>query len=363
MTRCTAPLRRLAATAVVMILLGGCVSTPPASVVRASIVTESLLDCFPAGTREADGSTFFCEASAAVIAGDRVLIASDKSLPQGTPMIAIRRDGFRLLSNSVEPIMAELPRAAARKFEGMTRSPDGRQVFATTAFDRFDPKTPRFDTFNVLLVWPANEPERAQIIASETRGSTTSSLPLRRALESHLGLPYFKIEGLMALPGNRLVFGVREAGRSHTDFEYRIQLVEAGYTVDAQGRVSLKPGMRTLLDFKPEGTLKLPQGIGLSSVEYEPTRNRVYFATSHETDQRLGAYLWYIDLADLDAGRLPRIVHDPQGNLLHFDNKAEGMAIIDAQHLLIIHDDDRVTGGKHSRQPHQAVYSVVQILD
>lgn len=362
MTRRTASLQRLATVAVGMILFGGCASTPPASAIRAAIVAESVLDCFPAGAREADGTTFFCEASAAVIAGDRVLVASDKSLPQGTPLISVRRDGFRLLSSSVEPIMAALPRAA-RKFEGMTRSPDGRQVFATTAFDRHDPKSPRFDTFNVLLAWPANEPDRAQMIASETRGGTMSSLPLRRALESHLGVPYFKIEGLMALPGNRLIFGVREAGRSHTDFGYRIQLVEALYAVDEQGRISLKPGMRTVLDFKPDLSLKLPDGIGLSSVEYEPTRNRIYFATSHETDQKLGAYLWQIDLANLDAGGAPRIVHDAQGNLLHFDNKAEAMAIIDARHLLIIHDDDRVTGGKHNRQPHQAVYSVVEISD
>lgn len=362
MARCTTALRRLVTAAFGTILIGGCATTPPMSAIRAAIVAESVLDCFPAGAREADATAYFCEASAAVIVGDRVLVASDKALPQGTPLISMRRDGFRLLSTSVEPIMAALPRAA-RKFEGMTRSPDGRQVFASTAFDRHDSKLPRFDTFNVLLAWPANEPERAQMIASETRDGITSSLPLRRALQSHLGVPYFKIEGLMALPGNRLIFGVREAGRSHTDFEYRIQFVEALYIVDTQGRISLKPGMRTVLDFKPDASHKLPPGIGLSSVEYESTRNRVYFTTSHETGNKLGAYLWHIDLADLDAGRAPRIVHDAQGNPLHFDNKAEGMAIIDARHLLIIHDDDRVTGGKHNRQPHQAVYSVVEISD
>lgn len=362
MARRTNLLRRLVSAAFGAILIGGCASPPHTSAIRASIVAESVVDCFPSGSHEADGTAYFCEASAAVIAGDRVLVASDKSLPQGTPLISIRRDGFRLLSNNVKPIMAALPRAA-RKFEGMTRSPDGHRIFATTAFDRYDPKSPRFDTFNVLLAWPAIEPERAQVIASETRGGTTSSLPLRRALESHLGVPYFKVEGLMALPGNRLIFAVREAGRGYSDFAYRIQLVEANYAVDEQGRISLNPGMRTMLDFKPDASLKLPDGIGVSSVEYEPTRNRVYFITSHETDNKLGAYLWQIDLADLDAGGTPKIVHDAQGDVLHFDNKAEGMAVIDARHLLIIHDDDRVTGGKHNRQPHQAVYSVVEISD
>jgi hypothetical protein len=362
MAQLTIALQRLITTAIGVVLIGGCASTPPTSAIRASVVAESVLDCFPAGARETDGTPYFCEASAVVISGDRVLVASDKSLPQGTPLISMQRDGFRLLSNTVEPIKAALPQAA-RKVEGMTRSPDGGRIFASTAFDRYDPKSPRFDTFNVLLTWPANAPERAQMIAGETREGTMSSLPLRRALEKHLGVAYFKVEGLMALPGNRLIFGVREAGRSYSEFAYRIQLVEAGYTVDAQGRVTLNPGMRTVLDFKPDASLKLLDGIGVSSVEYEPTRNRVYFTTSHETDNKLGAYLWQIDLADLDAGRAPKIVHDAQGNVLHFDNKAEGIAIIDTRHLLIIHDDDRVTGGKHNRQPHQAVYSVVEILD
>jgi hypothetical protein len=121
--------------------------------------------------------------------------------------------------------------------------------------------------------------------------------------------------------------------------------------------------MRTLLDFKPDGQDKLATGIGLSSVEFEPSRSRIYFTTSHETGNALGAYLWQISLADLDSGGLPKIVRDGKGNPLHFDNKAEGIAVIDARHLLIIHDDDRVTGGKHQRQPHQAVYSVVEISD
>ncbi len=362
MTRRYTPLQRLAMAAFGVLLLGACTTAPPGKSLHASILAESVIDCFPPGAREADGSPYFCEASAAVIDGGRVLVASDKSLPQGTPLISLKREGLRLLSNGIEPIMAPLPRAA-RKIEAMTRSPDGRHVFASTAFDRYDPKSPRLDAFNVLLAWPANEPGQAQVISGETRDGTLSSLPLRRTLESHLGAPYFKVEGLMALPGNRLVFGVREAGRAYSDFRYRILLVEARYAVDAQGRISLHPGLRTLLDFTPDPAQKLQDGIGLSSVEYEPTRNRVYFLTSHETDNKLGAYLWQIDLAELDAGGAPRIVHDAQGNPLHFDNKAEGMAIIDARRLLIIHDDDRVTGGRHNRQPHQAVYSVVEISE
>ncbi|MBI5107973.1 MAG: hypothetical protein HZA62_04430 [Rhodocyclales bacterium] len=362
MTSRTHPMRRLLPVVFGIVFLAGCASTAPTSAIHASVVAESVLDCFPAGALEADGTPYFCEASATVIAGDRVLVASDKTLPQGTPLISIRRDGFRLLSNDVKPIMAQLPRAA-RKFEGMTRSADGQHVFATTAFDRYDPKSPRFDAYNMLLAWPADRPEQAQLIASQTRDGTPSSLPLRRVLEGHLGMPYFKIEGLMALPGNRLVFGVREAGRNFSDFSYRIQLIEVNYDVDALGNISLRPGMRTLMDFKPDTLHELPAGIGLSSVEYEATRNRVYFTTSHETGNKLGAYLWQISLDDLDRGRPPTIVRDAKGIPLHFDNKAEGLAIIDAGHLLIIHDDDRVTGGKHDRRPHQAVYSVVEISE
>jgi hypothetical protein len=330
--------------------------------IRGEVEVESSLDCFPPGLREPDGELVYCEASAVTAFRNSVLIASDKTIPGRSPFFSIQLQGQRIDGQQSKPIMAAHFNAV-RKIEGMTTTPDGAHVLVTTAFDRYDTKSAKFDGYNTMLAWPVGEPEQASIIAAVSRDGVTSSSGLRERFVRHLGQPYFKIEGLMALPNQRLVFGIRETGASHKKFQYRILLVEVHYFIAATGEFILKDDLHTVLDFVPSAKLGLPNGIGLSSAEYDPTTGRMYLATSHEEDGHLGAYLWYTTLAAFDAGQMPMLMSGADGSPLNFENKAEGIAILDANHLFIVHDDDRVLGGRYKRQPHQSVYSVVRLVD
>ena len=59
----------------------------------------------------------------------------------------------------------------------------------------------------------------------------------------------------------------------------------------------------------------------------------------------------------------------PDGHPLTFAHKSEGLAVIDARHLFVVHDDDRVLGRariddaetQFRRSSHQAAYSVVRL--
>ncbi|MFY0991793.1 hypothetical protein [Halomonas sp. C05BenzN] len=65
----------------------------------------------------------------------------------------------------------------------------------------------------------------------DPRDGVAGSLELRCKLDHAIGFPYYKIEGLAAILGERgdglLLFGVREQGRTHDDFAYVCRLVGA----------------------------------------------------------------------------------------------------------------------------------------
>lgn len=340
--------------------LAGCASVPADKTLRAAIVAEAAFDCFAPGTKDEGGALAYCETSAAVAANGEILLASDKSVPGGSPAFSVRLEGNRLAAGLPRPLTAG-PLPAAAKIEGFAATPDGRHNIATTAFDRYDPAASRWDAYNTLLIWPAGHPAQARIVAPRVRDGIVSSAGLRTLFLDHLKTPYFKIEGLMALPERRLVFGIRETGRRYDDFSYRILMLDIRYRIEADGSWTLEPPLRTLLDFAPDPAPGLPRGLGLSSIEYDPASGRIFLLTSHEADDRLGALLWHTDIAALDAGLPPKPVLDRHGRQLSFSGKAEGLAILDARRLFVIHDDDRVTGGKHDRQPHQAVYGIVEL--
>jgi hypothetical protein len=363
---------RMLSIATLGLLLSSCASLPPAAL-YAEVIAEGVLNCFAAAQKDAERSLIFCEASAAVIDGDKLIVASDKHMPAGTPILTVKPAAlspFTPDANSIQYLQVPLINGV-RKLEGMAKSPDGRYIFATTAFDRIARDSAKLDGYNCFLFWPAGKPEQMRVANSSSRGGVTSSLALRQRIEAHLGVPYFKIEGLMALPGERLIFGLRETGNSYKDFRYRVLLIETRYRIDASEQMIIDGNFRTLLDFDPKTVLPDAEGLGLSSIEYEPQTRRIYLTTAHEKDDKLGAYLWSMELAELDAGTIvkpipqptpiPIPIPGPDGKPLHFDNKAEGIAILGPDHLFIVHDDDRILGGKHARQAHQAVFSVIKI--
>ncbi|WP_240036475.1 hypothetical protein [Halomonas urmiana] len=143
------------------------------------------------------------------------------------------------------------------------------------------------------LIWPLGEPDKVQVVDPDPRDGVEGSLELRGKLSGAIGFPYYKIEGLAAIPGERgdglLLFGIREQGHA-----------------------------------------------------------RLYLLTSFETEQdgeeRIGGYLWELSLEEFRAGETPRLVTTPQGSPLEFEHKAEGLAVLDHDRLFVAYDNDRHLG-------------------
>ena len=182
---------------------------------------------------------------------------------------------------------------------------------------------------------------------------------LSRALKSKEypnGPAYFKIEGLTAIPGGRLLFGIREIGRTYKDFDYVIKIIEVGYSF-FNGAMILEDDFRLAYDFDPS-SVGLQYAIGLSSLEYDQYNNRLYILTSFEMEAALGGFIWVLPLADFHARKAPRLVRNDTGKPFQFDHKAEGLAAIEKSRVVVVHDDDRFALG---RKPNQAVFSLIEI--
>ena len=74
-------------------------------------------------------------------------------------------------------------------------------------------------------------------------------------------------------------------------------------------------------------------------------------------------------MKDYQAVRKPTLVTDTHGKALSFVHKPEGIAPLDKDRILIIFDDDRVTGTENEektgeapflRKPHEAAFSIRQ---
>lgn len=180
-------------------------------------------------------------------------------------------------------------------------------------------------------------------------------------------IPYFKIEGL-ASTDNQLLFGIREEGKSYEDFTYKAKIISVSYRIEKSGdgqRVRLANDWKIINDFaiaKADSTL--PKPLALSSLEYDPFRNRFWMLTSLEFKGQLDGYVWTISPEDLYANKPFTLVRDAQGQPIHTPgHKAEDLTFLDANRVLLIHDDDRgrTQVGNRTRQPNQAAYTILTV--
>jgi hypothetical protein len=222
-------------------------------------------------------------------------------------------------------------------------------------------------------VWPVGNPDAVKVVASSTVDGVTSSVDLRAKFAQALkndqfpeGMPYFKTEGLAAIPGNKLLFGIRELGAKYDNFDYAVKIVSVSYTIE-NGAMTLADDFALVYDYMPW----VQQQIALSSLEYDKYGDRLYLLTSYETaetDEGLGGYLWTLSLADMNAGNAPAVVLGDPLTPLTFAHKAEGIAVLGKNRVLVIHDDDRVLGRENvtnpetqfSREANQGAYTIVE---
>ena len=349
------------------------------SQVTGEVILRDLVNCFEPGLSFADGTPVYCETSAAVFHGQKLILASDKPVPgpSNSAVFSFDYPGNGKIQGA-PTYLVSAPFISAIKYEDMTITPDRRHVIATTGFDRVRPDSNEWDGYNTLMFWPVNDPAAVQVITPSRNVSVTSSLGLREKISQALlseafpdKVPYFKVESLAAIPGNRLLFGIREEGASYENFRYTFKILSVDYRIESDNMV-LAGDFELVYDYK--GELHSDQRISeaLSSIEYDSHRRLLYVLTSYEegeTDDSLGGYLWTLPLSNLGTHLPPEPVRNESGVPVAFAHKAEGLTILGDKLLLIIHDDDRVLGRdqvedqrtQFSRLPHQAAYTLVSI--
>jgi hypothetical protein len=367
-------LNRIIAIAAVAFLGYGCKTIKPlvknTTPTSASITEEGFLTCFTAGT-SLDGKPVWCEASAVLFDGKNVLIANDKDMPSGqspvfTKTLATLADSTQMPAYLLAPAYS-----AARKYEDFAQTPDGKFVFLTTAFDRVKPGSHDWDSYNTILYWRKGDEQHPQVLAPND--TSRNSMAYRQRIAQVLAseefpgaIPYFKIEGLAATD-RQLLFGIREEGKAFDNFKYRAKIIGVSYQVEQTGnglRIHLGDDWKLLADFDPaKAEPTLPKPLALSSLEYDPYRNRFWLLTSIESDGKLDAYLWTASPSELATNKPFTLIRNPQGQPLHVGHKAEDVTPLDKNRLLLIHDDDRVrtTVGNRTRQPNQAAYTILTI--
>lgn len=321
---------------------------------RARPLYHSTLHCFPAGLADDREQLVHAEVSAVVYDGQRLILGSDKPIPgagrSSVFAVDINAQGHPkpdTLAYYTQPLIRQ-----AIKYEDFALTVDGRHVLATTGFDRIHPDNHSLNDYNHLLIWPLGDPDRVQVVDPDPRDGVEGSLELRERLTAAIGAPYYKIEGLATIPGEKgdglLLFGVREQGQHYDDFTYVCRVVGAHYRINDQGGLVFIDELCERYRFDPGQFDAVDHVCGLSSLEYDPYNHRLYLMASFENEQegieRIGGYLWVIGMEDFAHGKTPVLVENDEGGTLVFEHKAEGLAVLDAERLFVAYDNDRELG-------------------
>jgi len=357
--------------------LSGCIAPRSGSgepMVRAEVLTLGVLDCFEPGLSDEEGKPVFCEGSAVVRVGDRLVIANDKYIPGegnsnvfSVPIAAIRNP--ESLGAGRLPYGGGLFNQAS-KIESMTASPGGDLFFAATAFDRIKPDSRAWDSYNMLFYWEAGSPNKPRLLFQTEDDGILSSKSLRAAFEKILrtrnfpnGVGYFKIEGLTALPDNSLLFGIREVGKDYTQAEQTFLLVRASYLRSSAGLI-VDPVLELVYAYDPRDLPEIDKPLGVASLEYHAPSDQIVITTTYEQEgQPFESYFWSLSLENLRKRLPPVLVRDKAGKPFTLPHKAEGMTFVGKKTAFVICDEDKVlspVAGAGNRQAQQSVYAVLR---
>jgi hypothetical protein len=359
-------------------LLLSCAEPPPELAGR--IAQTGLIDCFEASAVDGKRRPLSCEPSAVEIVRGRALIFSDKETPDGLPSpimsLALEQPWPDVVPASAIRHESGATLRETRKIEGLTTSAEGDLVFATSDFDYPpDGTSTEPDPYNRLLYWPIGHPDRAAIANPTSNAGVVSSVSLRphfiaalKSAQYPSGPPYFKIEGLVAMPKRELWFGVREVGPDYEHPDYTVTILTASYSKSGDGTVALRPPFSVVTVLRPSDELPSMDGLGLSSLARHD--DLLAMLTSREAPEgQVGheAYLWVARLpgkGELDFQVVPGADRRP----LRLPCKAEGVDFISRSRLLIVCDEDRSPssfatsrGERFTRRPDQGVVMVVDV--
>ncbi len=294
---------RHAVVVVVLAALVSCSKAPSDLVGR--IAQIGLMDCFEASTVDAKGRALSCEPSAVEIVRGRALVVSDKEtsdeLPSPILWLKLEQPWPEVVSSTDIRHESTATIRGTRKIEGLTKSAEGDLVFAASDFDwPPDGRSAEPDLYNRLLYWPIGNVAQAAIANPTSNGDVVSSVSLRpyftAALKSDKypsGPPYFKIEGLVAMPNRELWFGVREVGPDYEHPDYTITILKVSYSKSDDGTVAVRPPFSVVTRVDPSARLPSTDRLGLSSLARHD--DALAMLTSREAPEgELGheSYIW-----------------------------------------------------------------------
>ena len=345
--------------------------------VEGSLEQIGLIEAYPAGTKYQDGLDLFCESSAVTRVAERLVVASDKPVPEGSGLSPV----FSF------PVTKKFPKVikdiryegaplfqSSRKIESMAYSPQTDLYFAATAFDRIKLDSDEWDAYNMLFYWSADQFDQARVLFKNEDGAKVSSKNMREALTRVVrntkfpgGVSYYKIEGLAVLPNNQIVFGVREMGRSYEDFDYSFLLLSTSFVKTRSG-IIINPDWNKIFEFDPSKMLgSAGESLGVSSLEYHaPTKTLLALTTFEGEKETFATNLWMIPMSKrLRMDTKPILVRGADGQPLTLPYKGEGLTLLDNKRLFIVFDEDRrkteVASQGLSREPHQGMFGVVKL--
>jgi hypothetical protein len=343
--------------------------------VIAEIVKRGVIDCFDQGDQ-----VEYCGPSAVSYNRDYLLIGSDRKI-SGETRSALMKFSFNndlQIDQSTREYVTTDPLNYIEKIEAMSVDRSRRLTLIATSFDR--EKKDDWDQFNSLILLNSSTPDKITYVGESVRDGRRGSLKFKEQIRSVLktkeypqGLPYFKIEALAFIPGDKLLFGIREIGSTYKAFNYAHLIVEAEYII-MNGVMTLS-NFKLVADFSLRAREIVGRTVGLSSMEYDFTNDRLYLISSFEEegkrDEGYGGYLWYTSLNDLNANNMPTQMKDEFDTPIIFAGKAEGLTVIDEETILVVHDDDKELGRsseemtnpsiQFSRKANHGLYTVVKV--
>lgn len=331
------------------------------------ILEEALMTCFPEGMKFDDGRDYNCEFSAAAMYEGSILLGNDKNTSAVSPMMLANGESLKKgeMNHPFELKQEEF--FNIYKMEDFAFTPDKKTLFITSGFDRLKDDSNEWDLFNCLLAWNVKADE-FQMVAKIDNDGIISSKELRTKFKEMLDTKHMKIEGLMVLPGNRLVFGVRETG-DHFDFPtYNTTFIECIYR-EERGQIFLTNSFKITYTMD---TSSAREDLGLSSMYYDVEKDMIYFSTSFEGgaegQQELGGYIWSLSMTDYMAKKPAQLIRKADGSAFELRHKIEALTKMDDGNYILIYDNDRTDipvkiseNNTVSRARNECVYSIAKL--
>lgn len=350
--------------------------SPLPTLYSAEVIEKNLISCFDHKINNSKAKLVPASPSTVTFTGSQLLFANDRPIPGNTRSAVFSIDfpfkknhPLNFSSNTIT-YHTDHPFKQARKYESSTLTPDGKYIILATGFSTAGHVPLSDHPYNTMLVFPTNSPEKVKVVSPNTYNGVTSSLPLKNQIgyalrtEKHPnGPPYHNTEGLAAIPGNQLLFGIRQVGIDYDNFEFVIKILKASYEIiDGQLYVSDDFTLAYEVDLKELTNINHP--LGLSSLEYDQYNNRLYLLTTCERESSPPcSYLWILPLDDFNNNRPPHLVYDKDGNPLCFSNKMEGLAVINSNTIFIVADDDHKKDSLPIHDTNKAAYAIVRITN